>query len=73
VALGFCVAFLQVGRVRFEAYGRSASAALAKLEQAWRCHLLQHPESGSWEAVKKKVAIEGRLLDRGYRNGQRIA
>jgi len=73
VALGFCVAFLQVGRVRFEAYGRSASAAMAKLEQAWRRHMVQHPEAAGWEAVQKKVAIEGRLLDRGYRNGQRIA
>jgi len=73
VALGFCVAYLQVGRVKFEAYGRSASSAMAKLEQAWRRHVLQHPDAGSWEAVKKRVAIEGRLLDRGYRNGERIA
>jgi len=73
VAVAFCVAYVQVGRVRFEAYGRSASTAIAKLEQAWRRHMLEHPEADSWDAVKKKVAVEGRLLDRGYRNGQRIA
>jgi hypothetical protein len=59
--------------VKFEAYARSASAAMAKLEEAWRRHMLQHPDADPWEAVKKKVAIEGRLLDRDYRNGERIA
>jgi hypothetical protein len=73
VAVSFCVAYLQVGRVRFEAYARSASAAMAKLEEAWRRHMLQNPEADPWEGVKKKAAIEGRLLDRGYRNGERIA
>ena len=73
VPVSFCIAYLQVGRVRFEAYARSASAALGKLEEAWQRHVVQNPEADPWEAVKKKVAIEGRLLDRGYRNGERIA
>jgi hypothetical protein len=48
--------------VRFEAYARSASAAMAKLEQSlWR-HMVQHPYADPWEVVKK-VGIEGRLLD----------
>jgi hypothetical protein len=69
----FCVAYYQVGRIRLEGYGRSAATAMAKLQEAWERHTLQHPDAPPWDAIRRKVAIEGRVLDRGYRNGERIA